>query len=288
MRIRLSASQIIAHDNCSFQHYLQSVLRVKTQFDSANKVFGKCIDLAIREFLMATALGSAVPDSVETFMLHWKQERASKEIVYACTIPPESLEKTGIDLMRLLPDAWLATGYQVAVDQDGAPLVDRRVSRVLGQRSGIEVEIDGVLDVLVYDREGALGILDAKSSAAEHTEVFCMRSDQLTHYDLLVRGHHERLGLPRPEFVGFWDLLKRKASSRVVAPIVVPSRSDVELNSYVEKAFWIAEDIARKRYPKQSRHQFNSPCEMCDFSRYCVSGDREGLIFPDSKLAKTA
>ncbi|MGH8239600.1 MAG: PD-(D/E)XK nuclease family protein, partial [Steroidobacteraceae bacterium] len=190
--------------------------------------------------------------------------------------------------LRALPESWDATGFEVALTAKGDPMLDLKLSRNLGCESGIEVTLDGVIDVVIYTDVGDLGVLDVKSSAIAHTPLYTVRSDQLTSYQTLVEGNADSLGLPPLRKLGFWDFLKRKASSRVEPPLLVALRRPQELADFRQKCFWIAEDILRKRFPKASRLQFNTPCELCDFAQHCVYGDEDGLVFPASVTQKTA
>lgn len=288
MRMRLSASQVVAKDNCARMHWYQSVAKVKPRYVSANFVFGRCLDRATRDYLIAIATGASLPDPVATFQVLWQRERQTTPIVYAATQTPEVFERMGSDLLRQLPGAWDQTGFQVALDQESRPLVDVRLSMELGSMHGVDLAYDGVIDVMVYDRDGDLGVLDVKSSQASHTELYTRRSDQLTSYQMLIDANAEQLGLPRLEKLGFWDFLKRKNSSVIEAPVLVARRSPLEISEYREKVFWMADDIRRRRFPKSSRMQFNTPCELCDFSKHCVDGDEEDLLFPSKNERASA
>jgi hypothetical protein len=280
VRMRLSASQVVARDNCARMHWYQSVAKIKPRFVSANFVFGRSLDRATRDYLIAIATGASLPDPVATFKSLWQRERQSTPIVYAATQTPEVFERMGSDLLRQLPGAWDQTGFQVALDHESRPLIDVRLSMELGSMHGVELAYDGVIDVMVYDRDGDLGVVDVKSSQASHTELYTRRSDQLTSYQMLIDANAELLGLPRLQKLGFWDFLKRKNSSVIEAPVMVARRSPLDISEYREKVFWMADDIRRRRFPKSSRMQFNTPCELCDFSKHCVDGDEEDLLFP--------
>lgn len=288
VRIRLSASQIASADNCRRLHWYQSVRKARVAALAANLAFGHCVDAVTREYLRALTLGLALPDPVIDFRRRWSEKTSTEVLVFSATQSPETFERMGIDLLRALPESWDATGFEVALTANGDPMLDLRLSRDLGCESGIELTLDGVIDVVVYTDRGDLGVIDVKSSAVIHTSLYAVRSDQLTSYQTLVEGNADSLGLPPLRKLGFWDFLKRKASSRVEKPLLVPTRRPQELAEFRQKCFWIAEDILRKRFPKASRLQFNTPCELCDFAQHCVYGDEDGLVFPASVTQKTA
>jgi hypothetical protein len=104
------------------------------------------------------------------------------------------------------------------------------------------MSLTGVLDLVVYTPEGALALLDVKTALSAHTLTFARRADQLTAYQLLLDTHAARLGLPKVEWLGFLDLLKRKRSPSIAPPLLVPRRTAAELDELVQKAHRLAED----------------------------------------------
>lgn len=288
MRIRLSPSQIASADNCRRLHWYQSIRKVRPVALAANLAFGHCIDQITREYLRAITLGTALLDPVSEFQRLWQEQTRTQILSYSATQSPETFERMGLDLLRALATSWDETGFEVALNGKGEPLLDVRLSQSLGRQGGLEVILDGVIDVIVYTPESELAVLDVKSAAALHTALYALRSDQLTSYQILVQGHAAAMGLPPLQRVGFWDFLKRKASSRVEKPLLVPPRQPAELAEFRQKCFWLAEDIRCRRFPRASRLQFNTPCELCDFAQHCVHGEEEGLVFPAIPARQTA
>lgn len=288
MQIRLSASQIAAADDCRRKHWYQSIAKVRTAGYPANLAFGHCVDVSVREYLLALTKGAELPDPVERFREAWALRCDEDELVYAATQTPEQFERMGQDLMQQFPDAWDKTGFEVALDHRDEPLLDLRLKARLGSESGVELVLDGVIDVVAYTQAAELAVVDIKTSQAPHTRLYTHRADQLTSYQLLLEAHRQRLGLPKVERLGFLDLLKRVKSSRIEPPILVPVRSDAELLEFRQKVFWLADDIRRQRFPRVSRMQYNAPCELCDFAAHCVHGETDGLIFPDQPTVASA
>ncbi len=281
MRIRLSASQIVDADDCRRLYWFKHIAKVKVVGLVANLAFGRCIDVSVREYLRALTLGTALPDPVDRFLELWNTARRESELVYAATQSPADFEHMGQELMTQWPLAWEQTGFQVVTDQAGHPLLDVNLKLPLGHASGIELWLSGRLDLVVYTAEAQLGVVDIKTAARVHTPLFTHRSDQLTTYQLLLEGHRRRLGLACVEWLGFFDLVKRKRAAKIEPPRLVAPRSTADLVEFRRKLFWLADDIRRGRFAKVSRHQYNSPCERCDFARCCVAGDTEGLILSD-------
>lgn len=287
MQIRLRSSLIATADNCRRMLRYQWMQKVRALAEPANLTFGRCVDIATREYLRALTLGTPLPDPVADFRGRWTETVRTQVITFAATQSPDTFERMGVDLLRLLPESWDQTGYEVALDADGEPLLDVKLSHFMGQQAGIELYLDGTLDVIVYTDLGDLAVLDVKSASAAHTPLYTARSDQLTSYQILVASNRRKLGLPTLQKLGFWDFLKRRASSRVEKPVLVPLRSTQELSEFRQKCFWIAEDIQRGRFPKASRMQFNTPCEMCEYAQHCVYGDADGLVFPANPVTRT-
>jgi hypothetical protein len=280
VRIRLSASQVATGDNCRRQLWYRNIRKVQVTALSANLAFGKCIDVAAREYVLALTLDLALPDPVRRFQDLWREARSESMLSYASTQSPDDFESMGTALMQQWPGEWEQSGYQVALDAEGNPLLDLALRVYLGRRGDIEVELYGVLDLVVYTPAAALAVIDMKSAASAHTTLHAHQSDQLTTYQVLLQANASRLGLPPVEKLGFWDFLKRKRSSDVSAPLLVDIRASDALREFRDKLFWLAQDIVHGRFPKCSRMQFNTPCELCDFNQHCVYGDAEGLVFP--------
>lgn len=274
-----TATQIMTADDCAYRHYLRDFARVRPLTRSVNLAFGTVVDEVIRDYLLALALGKPLPNTAEQFVESWRAVRSREVIRYASTQVPEDFETIGIALMRELPAAWQRTGFQVALDGQGEPLIQREL-RAQVRSEGVIVPIKGTLDVGVYTRDGKLAIIDAKSATMPHSVLYTLRADQLTMYQLLFEVHAEGLGLPPLEKLGFWDLLKRRESARIEDPVLVPLRTRAELAAWVNKILWLAEDDRRGRFAKSSRYHYNSPCEECEFASFCVEGDIEGLKFP--------
>jgi RecB family exonuclease len=280
MEIRLRSSSIATADNCRRMLQYQYILNVETTRLSANLAFGRCVDVAVREYLLARTLDQPLPDLAARFQALWREEQAAHELVYNQAQSAARLERTGIVLVRAFPAYWQATGFEVAVSAQGEPLLDVTLSMPLGRYAGIDVILDGTPDMLAYTQEGELAIVDVKTATNAHTMRYTRRSDQLTTYQLLVSHHRERLGLPPVQRLSFMDFLKRRESGRIHPPVLVPPRKPAELAEFKQKCLWLAEDIKRQRFPRASRLQFNSPCMLCAFAQHCIYGDPSGLRFP--------
>jgi hypothetical protein len=288
MKIRLSASQVAAADDCRRLHWYRSIAKVRVEVQAANLAFGKCIDVAVREYLDQLTRGNALPDPVARFTELWAEQRTQYELSFASTQTPEDFLKMGVGLMEVFPSAWEKTGYTVVTDAKGEPLLDLNLKAFLGTEMGIQLWWSGVLDLVVYTAEMETAVIDVKTGATVHSPLYTFRSEQLTGYQILLDAHRQQLGIPAVDRLGFFDLLKRKSEATIEAPVVVPKRSNADLVEFRQKLFWMADDIRRQRFPKVSRMQYNTPCELCSYSGHCVRGDTEGLIFPDQPKVASA
>jgi hypothetical protein len=277
--VYISSTQIAMADDCRFQHWLRFIRKVQVSAEPANLVFGRCIDASVREYLTALATNEPPPDPVTRFRVLWQGARANSPMTYAATHLPEEFEAVGLALMRALPGAWEETGFQVAQDQHGRPMLNVSLQASLGRRGELHVVLTGTPDLLIYTRSTELAVLDVKSAATVHTVRYALRADQLTAYQALADVNGDALGLPPVARLGFWDFLKRK-SACIEPPVLVPRRHEADLEAFRDKVFWLAEDVARGRFPKASRMQFNTPCDLCDFAQFCIDGNEEGLVFP--------
>jgi hypothetical protein len=140
------------------------------------------------------------------------------------------------------------------------------------------------------DNEGGVIPLDLKTSAIAYGEEFLLSSDQLTDYQLLTEGNSDQLGLDESgvKSVGFFEGIKRKVPKtnrgkgpEFLQPLIGPKRSAERLAERKQKLIWMGEDIRRGRFPKRPRMAYNTPCAMCEFSKFCLKGSKEGLVFPE-------
>lgn len=289
MDITLRSSLISTADDCRRRMKYQYLDQVKTTAESANLAFGKAIDRVVNHYLRQITFGQPDIDPVQHFIESWRRTKSTTALIYTATQSPDQFEQTGVDLMKAFPQAWDDSGLQVALTASGEAMLAVYLKCLLGRFASLRVYLEGELDIVAYTREGALVVVDLKTAAQPHTLLYTRRSDQLTCYQILL-DQDRVLGLPNLGGLGFFDLLKRKLSSRIEPPFFVPTRSEREIEEFKQKCFWLAEDIVRARFPRTSRMQFNSPCEMCAYANVCVDGDEEGLERPalPAAPAKTA
>lgn len=285
-------SHALSFDNCGYAYYLKYVLGVKQNVTSANLPFGTAIHEACTGFILAEATGASGYDPVQVFRDMWEKSLDTEAMEFSSLWGPDDLTQTGLKLVDLFPAAWKATGYAPLIDDQG-PVVERRLQAKISN----DIVLTGQPDVIAMDDEGGVIPLDIKTSAMAYGEEFLLASEQLTDYQFLVEENGDQLGLGEDgvAHVGFFEGIKRKVSKtgrgkgpEFLSPLITSARSEERKAERRQKLIWIAEDIRRGRFPKRPRMAYNSPCSLCEFSDYCLSGNDSGLVFPDTPQQKIA
>ena len=278
-KIALRATTVLRYDDCPRSYWYQYVQGIQPAAASANLVFGTAVHNACTGWLKAQAEGRAF-DPVTAFLDAWEQTTATRTVAYTSKLGPDDLQAMGEALVRQFPAAWTATGLVPLIGPDGQPLIETRFETDLGP----DLILSGSPDVVAMDAEGNIVIPDLKTASQSATEGFTSVADQLTSYQVLLEAHAEALGIERVHALGFLEFLKRKPNGRTgptIQPLVLaPARSAEALAEFRQKLLWLAEDLARGRFPKRPRMAWNSPCSFCDFAGLCQRGDWDGLIKP--------
>ena len=286
--MRLSPTAVLQYEACPHQHYLDRVLGLRPRHKAANLVFGGVVHGVLETWLRGWLRGPA-PDAAALFDAAWQTARAAGGIDYSSIQSPESLTATGRALVAQFAAAWPGFGLLPALDGDGAPVLERKLEVPLAPG----VAFVGQPDLVVLDADGALGCLDLKTPSSPTDPAWLTGADQLTGYQLLLDAHAERLALPPVARLGLVELVKRKVTAKgkgpeVCPPVTVARRRAEALAAYTQKVGWVAEDIARGRFPKRSLMAHNSPCGLCAFRGWCQDGDPDGVIVPAGDPPATA
>jgi len=286
-KIYIRPSLITKFDECPAAADLQYNKKVKSDEISANLVFGTAVHDAIGKFLESQAAGMKF-DPVSQFQLNWDEAVQNSVVKYNSQMKAEDLRATGERLCQLFPQAWEDSGLIPLVDEKGFVIERKLQYEILPN-----VILTGTPDIIVMNADGEVIVLDFKTPANPSSETFLNVSDQLTAYQILVENTPS-LGVDEVSHVGFMELLKKKIpkTSRgkgpeVKQPSLGKRRNQGQIDAFIQKVGWIADDMRQGRFPKRPRMAFNSPCDMCEYKAYCHEGDAEGLIFPD-KAANAA
>lgn len=278
-------SHALCFDECPFAYYLKYVLGVKQDITPANLPFGTAVHEACTGFVMANAIGDSQFKPKDVFMAHWENSLKSTPMEFSSLWGKDDLTSTGLKLVDLFPLVWKKSGLAPLIDEQG-PVIERRFT--------VEIEpgliLSGQPDIVAMNEFGGVMPLDIKTSAQPYGEEFLIASEQLTDYQILVEENGEQLGLGDDvvENVAFLEGIKRKIPQtskgqgpEFLEPLIGKRRSFEQVSERKQKLKWMAEDIRKGRFPKRPRMAYNTPCTVCDFSNYCLLGEKAGLVFPD-------
>jgi len=285
-KIWVSPTRLARYDDCARAYYAYYEVRLEPDKRSCALAVGDAVDAACSHHLQALCRG-APSDPVAAFERRWDAIGAREEIEYSARWTPEKLRATGRRLAELFPAAWNRSGIVPLMRPDGEPLVQPRLA--LERPGGIVIE--AILDVIAALPDGRIAAIDLKTPAAEAPDPFLHVADQLTFQQLLVEHHADALGLGRLDAVGYMEGLKRTVSARGrgpewIGPRLVPARSPTAIDAFLERVAWFADSVRRRRFPRTPRMAYNTPCALCDFAGWCISGDREGLKVRPKRAAR--
>jgi len=280
--ITLYPTYIATFEDCPRQYRYKYIDKIKTDSTSANLIFGSTIHKVIESYIRAFELRLPY-DIEEGFKQLWSEALTKEEIQYNSRWDEESLNETGISLVKEFADKWPDLNLSPLIDGDEELLLERKLKTEIAPG----IFLAAKLDIAAMDENAEVVIIDFKSPSNEtdpdHTDL----DAQITTQQIVTDGNKDMLGIDQVDKVGFLELVKRKIPKRsgkgptVEKPLLVPRRNDFEIAEFKQKIIWMAGAIQRGEFPKHSRQAYNSPCGMCDYANYCRKGDREGLVFPD-------
>lgn len=289
--VYLSPSSIATYENCPMAYFLGRKLRVDTVLKSAALGFGGAMAKAMEAFKLGTVTGEHV-DPVPVFVDAWESFTANNTVKYGKYETEESLTATGTKLMQDYPSAWAREGLTVALDAQGVPMIERKFTVDLGESTMLKAK----LDLMAYDRDWKLLLIDEKTSRQVTDIRFALMGEQLTAYQMTVKAHEQSLGLPDVQGLAYWELIKRaipKSASRGQGPTIEPissvdARSDEAVSKFVRKARAIAQRVRDGDFPKTPRMAWNTPCTNCDFLDLCAQRRTDGLVFKSEEYKEAA
>lgn len=266
--IKLRPSDVLAFEQCPKAHALRKE-GWRPYKVSANLIFGTLIHRVIEARLLGDVNDSEVE---ELFAREFARERATQPINFSSRMPPEKMEEMGRALVASFVEEWPKFGLEPVLDpKDGKPFMERRLEVDLGD----DVVLSAQFDMLAWDREANLIVVDFKTASSEAKPEFLTLADQLTAYQAVVDAWANGLGLPAVGKVGFVEGLKRAAPKWHLK--LAPRRSEEQVDEYLNKVRFVADQIRAGRIFRRSLMAWNSPCGLCDFSKLCAEGSDEGL-----------
>lgn len=287
MRISCSKAQTIA--TCGRMYHYRYVKRYTTVVRSFALFFGSVVDKAVSAFVHHHALGEDF-DIQRSFEENFDRELQQNQVQYPQHWDADVAREVGQTMCASFPEVWEKSNLVAVIDEQGIPIVQRRIIAPLPQNHELEM----IIDSLVMDTSsGETAVLDFKttSSLLSPESPFGYNSFQLTTYQY---GVDHALGpyLGPVTNVGFQEFVKRKPPKSakgkgptVEAPRFYPRRSDEQIKDMIDIYLWHARDIAEKRFNRPTNGAYNSPCEMCDFARLCVHNDSQGIIVRPARRA---
>lgn len=276
-------SMVLCADDCRRQMFYRYIAGIRTETKSANTSFGTAVDVGVKQYIESTVTGKSI-DPVTVFRESWSKECQNNIMAYNKLQSPEKMLRMGERMMSLLPEAWANTGMVPLMGSDGKLNLSRRLQANLAPN----IILTGEIDLLGVDDQAETVLTDFKTCANESTTDFIRNSDQLTPYEILIDANKDLAGVERVDKVGLWEFHKRfvpknqKAGKgpEILAPKLVTPRTPKQKSEYRQKVISLVEDIQRGRFFKSSRSPHNTPCNLCDYSKYCAEGNAEGLVIP--------
>lgn len=278
-------SGILKHDDCPSSYERQYVLGVRTEATSINLPFGTAVHDASTGFLIAEHYGLDF-DPETVFLESFEEKIESSIIEVSSTRKISDYVEMGRRLAGDFPGNWEKTGLTVLLDKEGKPVVERRLKAQVAPG----VILTGTPDIAALDDEGDVAVVDIKTPAQISDPLFLWASDQLTSYQVLLEHNAEAIGLDGVQKLGFFEGIKRKVPTTgkgrgpTWEPITLGfSRAEEAKNELIQKILEIKRNKERGYFPRRSRMAYNTPCTMCDFRHWCLTGDTDGLVFPQQK-----
>ena len=168
MITRISYTRAQSIGTCGRAYRFRYIDRLEPVATSIAMPFGKAVHGPVTDYVIAHALSKPF-DIMANFEEAWVKHTSDQQLKYPMNWDADSSYAAAKRLVELFPEAWEKAQLVAVLDQSGAPLVERWL--VVPGPPGVEIELR--IDFLVMDlRSGAIGVLDAKTTSAEHCEAF--------------------------------------------------------------------------------------------------------------------
>lgn len=232
----LSHSRLSRYLLCPEQYRLYYVEGLRPKRPSGAMAFGQVVHEAL------AALLQNQEDPVQVFLDAWKGVKDA-ELSYAQRDSWESLNETGEKLLRKFLDEELPKIERIHAVEESFRL----------DVTSLDVPIVGIID-LVADIEGALTVVDFKTSGSTYAEHEAQMSDQLTAYQLAE---------PSAEQAALCVLVKTK-TPRIEWQAT--RRSSADFREFLAKAAHVGHEITAGRFYKRP----GMWCKWCDYLPVCL------------------
>lgn len=272
--------------NCPRQYQYRKVWRWKPVKTSANLVFGRVLDTVLTEALTLHAKHLPVPSPAAAFETQWQTELDAGQIEYTNkAIGPQDLMRIGQSLAAEFIDKWDSSGMHLAILPDGQPALQVALEADLGDN----LTYNGKLDLLAFNTEGELGVVDLKTAAASAMEGFDSLAPQLMDYQILCEANATALGIVPGDirWTSFVELLKKKRNPSIEFRPAGQRRSDDAVEERLADIRAVARDIRASHFPRRAGMAFSTPCRMCEMKNHCLNGTMEGIVIDQRMQAPT-
>lgn len=277
----LSFSSDSTYQACPRQYELSRIERLSEIQESMATMFGKVIHTSLYLFLK-----SRIDNATFTPALFYEMEFKKRVMESSLRLPAnwsiEDFIASGKLMLERFVEFWDRDEYEVVIDADGEPILEREFKIMLPNGIIYTAIIDAILR---RKRDGWIIVTDWKTPAQAAFEEFALLSEQLTGYEVVVEAFLESLGIDRIDGTMFVELIKRKVPVKkgamgptVNEPIVVRRRTDDEKQQWLEARLETARNIRAGKFPRRPLSAFSSPCQMCGLRPRCLHGSMEGLM----------
>lgn len=278
----LSFSSDSTYQTCPRQYKLSRIDRISEVQESMATMFGKVVHTSIYLFLKSRIDGASFTPGL-FFEMEFKKRAMESSLRLPANWSIEDFIATGKLMMERFEDFWNRDEYEVVIDADGEPVLEREFKIQLPGGIVYTAIIDAVLR---RKRDGWIIVTDWKTPAQAAFEEFALLSEQLTGYEVTVEAFLESLGLDRIDGTMFVELIKRKVPVKkgamgptVNEPVVVRCRTDEEKQEWLESRQETARNIRAGKFPRRPLSAFSSPCGMCGLRKLCLHGAMDGLMY---------
>lgn len=284
--LKLSPSAVTAYNDCPRAYRYKYVDRVELMEKSSNLLFGSAVDTVFEQIVRGIVSTTPLPNPSTAFDAAFDEQFSfGGRIKFSKGFEKDDLRAIGRALVEDFALKYPRFGLTPIVDDQNNPVMQKY----------LQVEVDegvlltGKLDHLALDKMGRVVVIDFKTARTAADKSFVNVADQLTSYQILVDAHREELGIDRVQRLGFIEGIKRKvpvtnrgSGPYIEEPLYADRRSDTDVEEFLDKVRWIADDIRKERFPKNPRMAYNTPCAMCDYCEFCHTGNKQSLMIPPS------
>lgn len=280
--IRLSHSKKSVAQTCGYRFKLQYIDKLESKFRSANLLYGNAVHAGIAATLTALALTGQMIDPIPAFQDYWDNGLRHSDYVteFSSTWTPEGMKAAGELSLRRFMEDWRQRGWEVVIDAEGMPVIERELVVALPG----DIVFKCILDALVRDAQGRIIVVDFKTPSDAAMDGFAELSDQLLGYQVACDAHAQSLAIPAVDGMVFYELIKKNVpkTSKGTGPSIhvaepAKRRPPERIAEWISEMQFVAEDIRRKRFNRRAADSYNTPCELCDFASACRSNDISGL-----------